>query len=49
MRRSDVLKASPPMFDSPLLDRFTREHPAVPVVLFVPVIAYLCVLGISRF
>ncbi len=48
MRRSDVLKASPPMFDSPLLDRFTRVHPAVPVVLFVPVIAYLSVLGISH-
>ena len=35
MRRTDDLKASPPMFDSPLLDRFTRVHPAVPVVLFV--------------
>ena len=48
MRRSDELKASPPMFDSPLLDRFTRVHPAVPVVLYGPVIALLLVLGIDR-
>ena len=48
MRRSEELKASPPMFDSPLLDRFTRVHPAVPVVLFGPVIALLLVLGIDR-
>ncbi len=46
--RTEELRASPPMFDSPLLDRFTRVHPAVPVVLFVPVIAYLSVLGISH-
>jgi len=48
MRRSDVLKASPPMFASPLLDRFTRVHPAVPVVLFAPAITWLAVLGIGR-
>src|SRR5918995_6280492 len=48
MRRTDDLKASPPMFDSPLLDRFTRVHPAVPVVLFGPVIVFLLVLGIER-
>src|SRR5918997_2491606 len=45
MRRSDVLRASPPMFESPLLDRFTRVHPAVPLVLFGPVIAWLFALG----
>ena len=48
MRRTDELKASPPMFDSPLLDRFTRVHPAVPVVLYGPVIALLFVVGIER-
>ena len=31
MRRSELLKASPPMFESPWLDRFTRVHPIVPV------------------
>jgi len=48
MARTDQLKASPPMFDSPLLDRFTRVHPAVPVVLFGPAIVLLLVLGIDR-
>ena len=48
MRRTDELKASPPMFDSPWLDRFTRVHPAVPVVLFGPVIVLLLALGIDR-
>jgi dihydroceramide fatty acyl 2-hydroxylase len=47
MRRTDELKASPPMFDSPWLDRFTRVHPAVPVVLFGPVIVLLLALGID--
>ena len=47
MRRTEFLKASPPMFRSPLLDRFTRVHPAVPVVLYLPVIVALLVLGIA--
>jgi dihydroceramide fatty acyl 2-hydroxylase len=36
------------MFQSPTLDRFTRVHPAVPVVLFGPVIALLLVTGLQR-
>jgi dihydroceramide fatty acyl 2-hydroxylase len=36
------------MFDSPLLDRFTRVHPAVPVVMYAPVITVLFVLGVER-
>jgi dihydroceramide fatty acyl 2-hydroxylase len=48
MRRSDYLKASPPMFKSGLLDRFTRVHHSVPVVLFAPVIALLAVLAFDR-
>jgi sterol desaturase/sphingolipid hydroxylase (fatty acid hydroxylase superfamily) len=48
VRRSDILKASPRMFDSDFLDRFTRVHPAVPVVLFAPVIAVLAEAGVSR-
>jgi dihydroceramide fatty acyl 2-hydroxylase len=48
MQRSDVLKASPPMFKSPWLDRFTRVHPAVPVVIFLPAICVLFVLGAGR-
>ena len=48
MRRSEYLKASPPMFQSRLLDRFTRVHPAVPVVIYLPVIVVLFVLGAGR-
>ncbi len=48
MQRTEELKASPPMFDSPLLDRFTRVHPAVPVVLCDPVILLLAVTGVER-
>jgi sterol desaturase/sphingolipid hydroxylase (fatty acid hydroxylase superfamily) len=48
MRRSDILKASPRMFDNDLLDRFTRVHPAVPAVLFGPAILALAVVGADR-
>src|SRR4051795_827856 len=44
-RRSELLKASPRMFDSDLLDRLSRVHPAVPVILFVPAIAVLLGVG----
>jgi dihydroceramide fatty acyl 2-hydroxylase len=33
------------MFDSNVLDRLSRVHPAVPVVIFAPAIAVLLVLG----
>jgi len=46
-RRSEVLKASPKMFESDFLDFFTRVHPAVPVVLFGPAIVLLAVLGVQ--
>ncbi len=48
MQRTDTLKASPPMFRSPVLDFFTRVHPAVPVVIFLPVILVLGVIGVQR-
>jgi dihydroceramide fatty acyl 2-hydroxylase len=48
MRRSDLLKDSPPMFRSPWLDRFTRVHPIVPVVIYLPAIALLFALGAGR-
>jgi sterol desaturase/sphingolipid hydroxylase (fatty acid hydroxylase superfamily) len=44
-RRSDVLKASPRMFESDLLDRLSRVHPVVPLVIFIPAIAVLFALG----
>jgi sterol desaturase/sphingolipid hydroxylase (fatty acid hydroxylase superfamily) len=36
------------MFQSPLLDRFTRVHPVVPVLIYAPVIAVLLVWGAER-
>ncbi|RLU80137.1 fatty acid hydroxylase [Streptomyces griseocarneus] len=38
--RADRLRASPPMFRSRFLDRFTRVHPAVPPLLYGPVVVY---------
>jgi len=47
-RRTDVLRASPPMFDSRLLDALSRVHPAVPVVIFLPAIAALGAWSLSE-
>jgi sterol desaturase/sphingolipid hydroxylase (fatty acid hydroxylase superfamily) len=47
-RRTDVLKASPPMFDSQWLDRLSRVHPAVPVVIFLPAITILTGFALER-
>jgi sterol desaturase/sphingolipid hydroxylase (fatty acid hydroxylase superfamily) len=44
-RRTDVLKASPRMFESNLLDRLSRVHPVVPLIIFIPAIAVLFALG----
>jgi sterol desaturase/sphingolipid hydroxylase (fatty acid hydroxylase superfamily) len=46
MSRSEVLKASPRMFDNELLDRLSRVHPAVVPILYVPAILALIVLGV---
>ena len=46
LSRSEVLKASPRMFESDLLDRLSRVHPAVPPILFVPAIVAGLVLGL---
>ena len=37
------------MFESPLLDRFTRVHPSVPPIIFIPIIAYMLIEGFGRF
>jgi dihydroceramide fatty acyl 2-hydroxylase len=47
-RRTDVLKASPPMFDSKLLDFFSRVHPSVPVIVFVPAIVAMEIWSLSK-
>ena len=48
MRRTEILKASPPMFESRWLDRFTRVHHVVPVLLFLPAIVILFAVGVGR-
>jgi len=41
IKRSDVLRASPPMFESRVLDALSRVHPAVPAIIFAPAIVAL--------
>ncbi|MCW3011089.1 MAG: fatty acid hydroxylase [Solirubrobacterales bacterium] len=45
--RTEQLRASPPMFASPLLDRFTRVHVAVVPAVFVPVVLVQLVLALG--
>jgi dihydroceramide fatty acyl 2-hydroxylase len=45
--RADVLRASPPMFDSRVLDALSRVHPTVPVFIFLPAIALMAAWGLS--
>jgi dihydroceramide fatty acyl 2-hydroxylase len=48
LRRTDVLRDSPPMFESRVLDFFSRVHPAVPVFVFVPVVVAMAVWGLAQ-
>ncbi len=48
MARTDELRASPRMFDRDWLDRLSRVHPAVPVILFVPAITVLLTVGAGQ-
>ncbi len=45
--RTDVLRASPPMFESRFLDSISRVHPLVPLVIFIPVIIVLAAWGLQ--
>jgi dihydroceramide fatty acyl 2-hydroxylase len=47
-RRADVLRASPRMFDSGLLDFCSRVHPMVPFAIFIPLVTVLAGLGVDR-
>jgi sterol desaturase/sphingolipid hydroxylase (fatty acid hydroxylase superfamily) len=40
--RSEQLSESPPLFENRVLDFFSRVHPSIPAIIFVPVIA-VCV------
>jgi len=46
--RTEKLSASPPLFKSEFLNFFSRVHPAVPAVIFVPVVVAMEWLGIDR-
>src|SRR4051812_11505459 len=46
--RTDILRASPPMFENRLLDRLSRVHPATPLVIYLPIIAVLLVAAAER-
>jgi dihydroceramide fatty acyl 2-hydroxylase len=46
--RTDVLRDSPPMFESRLLDACSRVHPLVPVLVFAPGIALLTAWSLSN-
>jgi sterol desaturase/sphingolipid hydroxylase (fatty acid hydroxylase superfamily) len=43
--RTATLSASPPLFKSRFLDFFSRIHPVVPALIYIPAIAVLIVLG----
>ena len=42
----EVLRASPKMFDTPWLNRLSRVHPSVPLIIFVPIIVGMLVIGL---
>jgi sterol desaturase/sphingolipid hydroxylase (fatty acid hydroxylase superfamily) len=46
--RAEELRASPPLFASPTLDRLTRVHPIVPLALYGPVVAGLLAWGVAH-
>jgi dihydroceramide fatty acyl 2-hydroxylase len=48
LSRSELLRASPAMFETKWLDRVSRVHPLVPLFLFVPAIVAMLVLGFAN-
>jgi dihydroceramide fatty acyl 2-hydroxylase len=48
MSRTDLLRASPPMFESRVLDALSRVHPAVPVIIFGPLIVAFVAWSLSQ-
>jgi sterol desaturase/sphingolipid hydroxylase (fatty acid hydroxylase superfamily) len=46
--RTQKLSASPPLFKSEFLNFFSRVHPAVPAVVFAPVVVAMEWLGVDR-
>ncbi len=46
--RTSRLSASPPLFQNRFLDFFSRIHPSVPAIIFIPVIVAMVWLGADR-
>ena len=46
--RTAQLSASPPLFQNRLMDRFSRIHPSVPAIIFLPVVVAGVWLGVDR-
>ena len=46
--RTDKLSASPQLFESDFLNFFSRVHPAIPAIVFVPVVVAMEWLGVDR-
>src|SRR6185295_1319957 len=46
--RTDKLAASPQLFESDFLNFFSRVHPSIPAIVFVPVIVAMEWLGAGR-
>ena len=46
--RTDKLAASPQLFESDFLNFFSRVHPAIPAIVFVPVVVAMEWLGADR-
>jgi dihydroceramide fatty acyl 2-hydroxylase len=46
--RTEALRASPPMFESRVLDALSRVHPAVPVLIFAPVVVLMGAWSLSQ-
>jgi sterol desaturase/sphingolipid hydroxylase (fatty acid hydroxylase superfamily) len=47
-QRTARLSASPPLFENRFLDFFSRVHPSIPAIVFVPVVVVCVVLGVDR-
>jgi sterol desaturase/sphingolipid hydroxylase (fatty acid hydroxylase superfamily) len=48
LSRTDVLRDSPRMFESRVLDALSRVHPLVPVLIFVPAVVVLAAWSLSK-
>jgi sterol desaturase/sphingolipid hydroxylase (fatty acid hydroxylase superfamily) len=46
--RTSKLSASPDLFENPVLNFFSRVHPAVPAVIFIPIVALMYFVAIGR-